>query len=87
MDVQKALRELYAEKNRLDRLISALESEGTGRRELSPSKIVRRGRRSMTPEEREQVSRRMLTYWAAKRARSNAAEPENSAFEAKRASA
>jgi len=65
MDLNKALRELYAEKKRLDRAIQALEA---GRKASSrvPARI-RRGRR-MSPEEKREVSRRMLSYWRAKRA-------------------
>jgi hypothetical protein len=66
MDLNKALRELYEEKKRLDRAIQALEA---GRKASSrvPARI-RRGRRMMSPEERLEVSKRMSAYWRAKRA-------------------
>ena len=68
MDLSKALRELYEEKKRLDRVIAALEAGQfalTGKR----TKRTRRGRKSMSPEERLAVSKRMSAYWAARRAR------------------
>ncbi len=64
MDVNKALRELHEEKRRLDVTIAALEARlgnGTGRHR-------RRGRKSMSAEERQEVSRRMSKYWEARRA-------------------
>ena len=66
MDVNKALRELYKEKKRLDRAIARIES-----RLVSASQTPKpstRGRKSMGPEERLQVSERMSAYWAARRA-------------------
>ena len=68
MDLSKALRELYEEKKRLDRVIAALEASQlalAGKR----TKRTRRGRKSMSPEERLAVSKRMSAYWAARRAR------------------
>jgi hypothetical protein len=65
MDVLKALRELYLEKSRLDRLIAICESKIKEQdRRLSRSK---RGRKSMSAEERQIVSERMRTYWAKRR--------------------
>jgi hypothetical protein len=71
MDLYKAIRELYAEKKRLEEAIASLE-------ELLESKLAteslnldslrkRRGRKSMGPEERRMVSERMKKYWAARR--------------------
>ena len=67
MDLIKALRELHEEKRRLDRVIDALEAS---QRVLAGGKPkrARRGRKSMSPEERLAVSRRMSSYWAARRA-------------------
>ncbi len=68
MDVYKALRELYEEKKRLDSAISALEAR---LRILSNTGVPtrsRRGRHFMSPEERQEVSRRMSRYWASRRA-------------------
>jgi len=75
MDVIKALKELYEEKKRLDAAISSLEvrlkliSGGASR--------SRRGRKSMSAEERLEVSRRMSHYWALKRAEKGLSHPEN----------
>lgn len=65
MDVLKALRELYLEKSRLDRLIAICESKINEQdRRLSRSK---RGRKSMSMDERRVVSERMRNYWASRR--------------------
>ena len=65
MDVLKALRELYHEKSRLDRLIAICESKINEQdRRLTRSK---RGRKSMSMEERKVVSERMRNYWAHRR--------------------
>jgi hypothetical protein len=72
MDLYKAIRELHAEKKRLEEAIASLE-------ELIEAKAVtdalnldglrkRRGRKNMGPEERRMVSQRMKKYWAARRA-------------------
>jgi hypothetical protein len=67
MDVDKALRELYEEKRRLDVAIAMLEAHlQAGSR--APARSSRRGRKSMSAEERLEVSRRMSKYWEARRA-------------------
>jgi hypothetical protein len=70
MDIIKALRELHAERKRLNSLIASLEAQlaaarkpGAGRK--SPR---RRGRKSMSATERLEVSKRMTLYWEARRA-------------------
>ena len=71
MDLQTAIRELYAEKERIDRVIASLEQylQGTG---PGPGpERRRRGRKSMGPEERLEVSARMRSYWAARRGQSS----------------
>ncbi len=71
MDVFEALRELYQEKKRLDHVIATLESRerhSNGDEKTS----ARRGRKSMSADERRAVSRRMSLYWAARKA----AKPE-----------
>lgn len=69
MDLYRALQDLYAEKEKLERAIESLEqlqrAERGGPAANSTSK--RRGRKSMSPEEREEVSERMKRYWAARR--------------------
>lgn len=72
MDVNKALHELYEEKKRLDSTISALEAQLRGR--LTGMSVGRRGRKSMSAEERLEVSRRMSKYWEARKAAANALE-------------
>lgn len=63
MDIYKAIHELMQEKKRLDAVIASLETRSNvGAREKS-----RRGRKSMSPEERAIVSKRMAAYWAARR--------------------
>ncbi len=70
MDVYKALRELHEEKSRLDSAINALEARM--KTISSPSPKGRRGRRSMSAAEREEVSKRMSRYWASRRNKNQA---------------
>jgi hypothetical protein len=72
MDIVKALRELYGEKKRLDAAIAALEARIKAARTGSAAAPAkgRRGRKSMSAEERLEVSRRMTLYWEARRAQS-----------------
>lgn len=65
MDVYKALKELHEEKIRLDSAIHALEARM--KTVSSKTSQTRRGRRSMSSDEREEVSRRMSRYWASRR--------------------
>ncbi len=69
MDLYKALQDLYAEKEKLERAIASLEELqriGAGLPGLSQTG-KRRGRKSMSAEERVEVSKRMRRYWAARR--------------------
>ncbi len=66
MDVHKTLRELHAEKKRLDATISALERQLKA--PLGRASGKRRGRKSMSAAERRKVSERMSRYWEARRA-------------------
>ena len=69
MDLYRAIRELYTEKERLDRVIASLEELVTSGQPLpGEPEPKRRGRKGMGTEEREQVAERMRRYWAAKRA-------------------
>ena len=76
MDIYKAIHDLIQEKKRLDAVIASLEARtNTVVREKG-----RRGRKSMSPEERDAVSRRMSAYWAARRGKTAvAAEPAKAA--------
>ena len=68
MDVFKAIRELHEERVRLDAAILALEARVRFLDQTERIPRVRRGRRSMSAREREEVSRRMSSYWATRRA-------------------
>jgi hypothetical protein len=84
MDLYKAIRELYEEKRRLDQVIASLEAlqEVDGKSE-TPAAPKRRGRKSMSPEEKKEVSERMKGYWANRKGSGNNAgdgsssEPES----------
>ena len=77
MDLYKAIRELVEERKRIDRIIASLEEMLERGRLHSPGKspviktsstsASRRGRKSMSPEERREVSERMARYWAGRR--------------------
>jgi hypothetical protein len=76
MDLSKAIRDLYAEKERLERVIASLE-DLQRKAEQTPSlphRINRRGRKSMNAHERQEVSERMKKYWAARRGESAAGD-------------
>ena len=69
MDLYKAIQQLYAERERLDRVISSLErlqkeAVATPSQAAAPN---RRGRKNMSAQERRQVSERMKQYWAGRR--------------------
>ena len=70
MDLYKAIQGLYAEKEKLERVIASLEelqkaSEAASA--LAPPGGKRRGRKSMGSKERQQVSERMKKYWESRR--------------------
>ena len=65
MDLQKAIRELYDEKERIDGVIASLEQHLRTNGPGAPKR--KRGRKSMGPQERQEVSERMRSYWAARR--------------------
>ena len=70
MDLSKMIAELHEEKEKLERVITALEelaSAMVGQPQLL--KRNRAGRKSMGNEERLQVSVRMKEYWAQRRKR------------------
>jgi hypothetical protein len=68
MDLYKAIQDLYAEKEKLERVIASLEElqRSSGPLPELP-KPKRRGRKSMSPEERQEVSERMKKYWETRR--------------------
>ena len=69
MDFYKAIQELYAEKEKLERVIASLEElqRNAGALLAPPKPAKRRGRKSMNSEERQEVSERMRKYWASRR--------------------
>jgi len=71
MDLTDTLRGLYEDKEKLERVIAALEelqqSMAAGSRPRD-----RRGRKFMSADERQQVSARMKKYWAGRRRKTNA---------------
>lgn len=71
MDLYKAIQELYAEKEKLERVIASLEElqRAAGSIPAAPRGGRRRGRKSMGAKERLEVSERMKRYWANRRKR------------------
>jgi hypothetical protein len=69
MDLYKAIRDLYAEKERLERVIASLEElqRNAQAAKEAKTKSARRGRKSMNSKEREEVSARMKKYWENRR--------------------
>jgi hypothetical protein len=69
MDLYKAIQQLYAEKERLERVIASLEElqRSAGAVPVLTASVKRRGRKFMDPKERQEVSERMKKYWAARR--------------------
>ncbi len=61
MDLQKAIGELRARKAQVERAIAQMEELLSG-----TDRPKRRGRKSMSSEERAEVSRRMKNYWASR---------------------
>ncbi len=75
MNIHQAIKELLAEKERLDRAIAHLEGMQKQRVDGAPTQ-KRRGRKTMDAEARREVSERMKRYWEARR--KNNAAGENS---------
>ena len=71
MDLYKAIQDLYAEKEKLERVIASLEElqRTAGSLPPAPKGASRRGRKSMGSHERLEVSERMKKYWAGRRKR------------------
>lgn len=69
MDLQKAIQELYEEKERIEAVIASLEVylKTGGSTGIRTSGKRKRGRKSMGQEERQEVSARMRSYWASRR--------------------
>ena len=67
MDLTRAIRELYAEKARLEKIISSLEQLLQGETVPAAATGKRRGRKFMNAQARKEVSERMKKYWAERR--------------------
>ncbi len=70
MDLYEAIRQLYEERARLDRVIASLEElqkSAAGENTEVVVQVKRRGRKSMNADERHEVSERMKRYWAKRR--------------------
>lgn len=84
MDLEKAIRELLAERDRISGIIAQLELIQEDRkpkpvRKPPPSSATPvRGRKSMSDAERETVSNRMRQYWEARR-KAKDAPPDSTA--------
>lgn len=73
MDLSDAIQKLYAEKQSLVRAIAALEALQQNSKLGDAVRRSGRGRKSMNPEERQEVSLRMKKYWANRRVSRSAA--------------
>jgi hypothetical protein len=70
IDLYKTIQDLYDEKEKLQRIIASLVDlqRGVGGDiPLMPKGGKRRGRKSMSDEERQTVSVRMKKYWSVRR--------------------
>ena len=69
MDFAEIIQFLYAQKEKLEQAIADLEhlQRGSNSHASSLSSRKGRGRKSMSAEEREEVSKRMKKYWANRR--------------------
>jgi hypothetical protein len=67
--LEQALRELEAEKSRIERQIEAVRTalDGVGRRAAAAPRTARRSRRRMSAAARRAASQRMKAYWAKRR--------------------
>ena len=73
MDLYKAIQDLYAEKEKLERVIASLEELQRAAEAASATPAgggKRRGRKSMGSKERQEVSERMKKYWEGRRNKS-----------------
>jgi hypothetical protein len=77
MDLYKAIQDLYAEKEKLERVIASLEElqRTAGALPVLPPTRSRRGRKSMSAKERKEVSDRMKQYWSNRRGEAAGQKP------------
>lgn len=81
MDIDATLRELVREWKCIKRAMARLEAQQS-KSESQPKK--RRGRKSMGPEERLEVARRMKEYWQSRRERESRKPPPGTSSEQRR---
>lgn len=80
MDIERMIRDLKAERDRLNEIIVAFEQ--LGKNTISTVSTKRRGRKFMDKDGRREVSERMRRYWAGKRKERQAAAPKTSSASA-----
>jgi hypothetical protein len=68
MDTTSLLSQLRAERNRIDKAISALESLDGNTPTAAPAKAARPGRRTMSPAARKRIAAAQRRRWAAVKA-------------------
>ncbi len=81
MDLYKAIQDLYAEKEKLERVIASLEElQRAAEAAASPAAEggKRRGRKSMGSKERQEVSERMKSYWESRKKKPPETKPSGS---------
>ena len=67
IDLRKVLKDLYTQREQMEHVITSLEALQQGSSAGLPlQKKTNRGRKSMSPEERREVSERMRKYWKAR---------------------
>jgi hypothetical protein len=81
MDLYQIIEELLRERNRIQGIIESLERMNSNGNALGNGTGKRRGRKSMDPAARQEVSARMKRYWAKR----NAKDDENSRIAGARA--
>ncbi len=69
MDLNKIIRELRDERDKLEQIVNSLEQLQITAKQ-KPETMAKRGRRSMDSEARSEVSERMKRYWAERRTKS-----------------
>ncbi len=67
MDLNKIISELQDERKRLDQIVASLEQLQISKGAMPAPVEAKRGRRSMDPADRLEVSKRMKRYWDKRR--------------------
>ena len=70
MNTTKLIRDLWGERGRIERAITALEglsSDGAGSQTMRTAGANKAGRRKMSPAARKRISMMMKKRWAARR--------------------